>query len=215
LLAAALPPPPPPPDWTPVPSLRHERLAPIGIEPVEPDVDPATYAEVYRLARQIREAGHRGLGFVPADDETPVTTLAVQLTLALADATSEKVALFDANIHDSRLRPVHRPDDAHRDGFATCWLDERSAIIVSVIASPVGARSMPKIEAAIARARAGFGWVLVDFSRMEALGEHRRAYDLVEGVVLVARAGKTRDKALVRRQRELPPERDLGVLLVG
>lgn len=196
-------------------SSRQQRLAPIGIEPIEPDRDPATYAEVYRLARQIRASDDHVLGFVPADDATPVTPLAVQLTLALSDATSEKVALFDANVHGSRLKGVHQPDDPELDGFATCWLDDRTAILVSVIESPIGGRCMPKIEAAIARARARFRWVLVDFSGMETLGEHRRAYDLVEGIVLVARAGKTRDKALVRRQREIPPERDLGVLLVG
>jgi len=198
-----------------MPSQRQQRLASIGIEPIEPDRDPGAYAEMYRLARQIRSSRDRVLGFVPADQASPVTSLAVQLTMALADATSDKVALFDANIHDSDLKEMHAPDDAEVDGFATCWLDERAAVIVSVIQSPIGGRSMPKIEAAIARARARFGWVLVDFSRLEALGEHRRAYDLVEGVILVARAGKTRDKVLVRRQREIPPERDLGVLLVG
>lgn len=196
-------------------SSRHQRLAPIGIEPIEPDGDPATYAEVYRLARQLRASEHRVLGFVPADDATPVTPLAVQLTLALSDATDEKVALFDANVHDSRFKEVHLPDDPEVDGFATCWLDNHTAIIVGVIESPIGGRNMPKIEAAIARARARFGRVLVDFSGMEKLGEHRRAYDLVGGIVLVARAGKTRDKVLVRRQQEIPPERDLGVLLVG
>lgn len=196
-------------------SSRQQRLAPIGIEPIEPDLDPGAYAEVYRLARQIRASEDHVLGFVPADPATPVTPLAVQLALALSDATSEKVALFDANVHDSRLKGVHLPDDPEIDGFATCWLDNRTAIIVSVIESPVGGRNMPKIEAAIARARARFGWVLVDFSGMEKLGEHRRAYDLVEGIILVARAGQTRDKVLVRRQREIPPERDLGVLLVG
>jgi hypothetical protein len=78
-----------------------------------------------------------------------------------------------------------------------------------------GGRNAALIEHALREAAARFAYVLADFSRLERAGEHRWAYDLVDAVALVARSKLTREQEIAARHREIPPERDLGVLIVS
>jgi hypothetical protein len=60
-----------------------------------------------------------------------------------------------------------------------------------------------------------FGHVIVDLTGLDQLGEHLDAAALLDGVALVARAGRTKAPVLERWMRELPADRNLGVLLIG
>src|SRR5690606_24189371 len=55
-------------------------------EPTTPGHDPARYADLYRVARQLRDRGLRTIGLAPVDDRVATATTAIDLAIALADA---------------------------------------------------------------------------------------------------------------------------------
>jgi len=60
-----------------------------------------------------------------------------------------------------------------------------------------------------------FAHVLVDLTGFGKLGEHLEAIEMVDGLALVGRAGSTRESTLLAFLRELPRDKNLGVLLLG
>jgi hypothetical protein len=60
-----------------------------------------------------------------------------------------------------------------------------------------------------------FFHAVADLTGLEHRGEHLAAFDILDAVVLVARAGRTRTRQVQRWLREIPDPRGLGVLLTG
>ena len=54
---------------------------------------------------------------------------------------------------------------------------------------------------------------LVDLSGYEEHGTHLRAYDAVDGVLVIAVAGVDKEKALLAKVEPIPEDKRLGVLL--
>lgn len=176
-------------------------------EPTTPGHDPARYADLYRVARQLRDRGLRTIGLAPVDDRVATATTAIDLAVALADAAAANVAFCDPHGRLAVSDLPGEPMGTHRVVVL------REGVVVL---TPHGERSgsAAAIGPVLAEATQRFDFVIVDLSGFDARGEHRLAYDMVDAVALVARAGATREHALRDRHRELPEDRDLGVLLV-
>lgn len=186
----------------------------LGIEPTTPVDHPERYAELYRVARRLRDTGHHTVGLVPVGEHVGVPAAALQLGLALGDAAVKTVAFFDTNPQLPALTALEG-NGAMIEGYAVIPLAPRLSAVTPRTAARPGGQEAPQIERALKETARRFDYVLADFTGLDRLGDHRWAYEIVDAVALVARAKVTREQDIVRLHREIPPERDLGVLIVG
>lgn len=153
------------------------------------------------VAAHLRQARVRFIGLVPSDDAVAVPAVAVLLGRALADQTTGPVAVLDAR--GSWARAGAAP--------ATAWLADRLA----VVAAPQ-ARGATALENLVA-VREADTWerVLVDLTGFERGGDELAACEILDGIVLVARSGRTSRRSVERWARALAGVSFLGVLLSG
>jgi hypothetical protein len=193
----------------------HATLEALGIAPLSRTEAPEVYAELYRVARRLRESRRGVVGLVPADRDVAIPALGVQLALVLSDACDRPVALVDGNTRLPALAELGRSaTPAAEQGFVVVSVAERVDVITPNRPTR-GGLDLAAVETVIERQRSRYAHLLVDLTGYEAVGEHWLGYELCDGVVVVARAGRTRERDLVARRRELPADRDLGTLLVG
>jgi hypothetical protein len=195
---------------------EDERLRMIGIPIVSGEEDPLLWAQCMRTAQHLRDQGKRIIGLVPAGDEVAVPPLAIQLGMALVQLSGATVAYVDANIRWPAISELCKGATPSADGslFATHWLRGSLALLTPPGASDAGA-GVPQLRRVIEHGSELFAFVLVDLTGFDKLGEHLAAIDLVEGVIVVGRAGVTREKDMLRMAWQLPADRNLGVVLVG
>jgi hypothetical protein len=198
-------------------SSEEQRLSSLGIHVANDHADPGVRAECSRIARQILHARRRVIGLVPATADTAIPPVAVQLGLALVELSGTTVAVVDANVHWPALSrivaeaPRREDDEAF---FATRWLRGSLALLTPPQAGEAGA-GLVELERAMQHGRELFAIMLADLTGFDLLGEHLAAMHLVEGVIVVAQAGRIKERDLVRWHEEVPPDRRLGVLLIG
>ena len=191
------------------------RLDAIGI-PLLDDEEPAR-AECIRIARRLHHAGHQILGLLPTEREAAALPLAVQLGQALVELTGATVALVDANVRWPALpllgpgKLAHPPDE---DLYTTRWLHDSLALLIPTRATEQGAGAL-ELRRLLTHARELFKHLLVDLTGFEPLGEHLEAAALVDRVVLVGSAGRTRGRRLRALEQLLPAGKLLGVILIG
>jgi hypothetical protein len=189
----------------------------IGIFVADDDEDPGVRAECARIARTLLASGTRVVGLLPATRDTAVPPLAVQLGLSLVELSGHTVAVVDANVHWPALSrlvdlaPQRADDEAF---FATRWLRDSLALLTPPQAGEAGA-GLPELARLIEHGRDLFAFMIADLTGFDMLGEHLGAMDLMQGVLVVAPAGKIKEEQLLRWNQEVPPNRRLGVLLVG
>jgi hypothetical protein len=179
--------------------------------------DPEVRAQCVHVARQLRHAERRIIGLLPTADDVGVPAVGVQLGLALADVSGATIAFVDANLRwpaiaDIEVAAEKTGDDA--SAFVTRWLRGSLALLTPLSAGQAGA-GVPQLAKVIQHGAWLFAHVLVDLTGFKKLGEHLAAIDMVDAVVVIARAGKTIDAELLRLKHELPAAKTLGVLLVG
>ena len=90
---------------------QEDRLAAIGIPRLDPEQSPDLYAELFRIARRVRESERTLVGLMPIGPDVAVPPLAVELGFALADACEGAVAVVDANTRWPALRGIAGPKD--------------------------------------------------------------------------------------------------------
>jgi hypothetical protein len=187
----------------------------LGIAPIDPMKDPIAFAEIHRISRFLRQTGRRSIGFVPADDHVGAIALAVQIALASSQHYEGVGNVLDANFvcpHFSHLPHFSDvPIDAH--GLRTVWIAER--VTLSTPAVPAKALVVADIARVTEWAKSRFDCVFVDLTGVARWGEHHSAYDLVDGVAVVAVARNTLERDILNCSDEIPPSRRLGVVLVG
>lgn len=171
--------------------------------------DPHVAAECVRIARRIRAAGLKVVGFVPASDDAAVPPVAIKLGLALVDLSGATVAYVDANVHLPAISELHGDVDEKGSVFTTRWLRGSLALLTPAKAESPGLVGA-QLERILFDSPELFAHVLVDLTGFERFGEERIA-DQMDAVIVVARAGKTRESDLLRYRGP----RILGVLLVG
>jgi hypothetical protein len=196
-----------------VAQVAREILLTLGIEPATPADDPERHAELYRVARRLRDSGRRTIGLVPVNaKKSAVAAAAIQLGLVLGDAAITIVAFVDASPGGPVLSSLAPTAIEAVGDFALVTLAPR---LVALTPQAEGGPRRASLERALAEAARRYDYVLVDLTGFEATGEHAWAFDLVDGVALVARGGVTREHEIVAKHAAIPPERDLGVLIVG
>jgi hypothetical protein len=183
------------------------RRAGIVLAPGQEDVR----VECTRIASVLIRRGLKLVGLMPAGPSAAVPAVAIQLGQALGDLTGSPVAVCDiAGSWNAALR--------HGEGsgptlFAATWLGDNLAVLTPRTFDTGGV--VLKLEQALRGEAAIFAMLLVDLTGLERLGEHVAAMAMVDGVAIVARAGVTGETELRRWLRDVPSERNLGVLLVG
>lgn len=189
-----------------VPSLEQ-----IGLKLVDPDASPEVYAELLRVARRIRESHRRTIGLLPASPRVAVPAVAIQLAAVLADVCIGDIAFVDANTRWPALAAL-APQAAQPQPVRVQLCDH----VVAFSRSGTDGRIDTEWLERTLRVDAGsFVHALVDLTGFPAMGEHAHAFDIVDGVLIVARAGLTREAELLARDAEVPRSRKLGVLLSG
>jgi len=190
-------------------------LASIGVRVTGDDLTELR-AACTRIARRIHKAGIKVVGFVPTDDRAAVPPLLIHLGLALSDFTGATIAVVDANVRYpglSALARGHNPD--HDDSvFSTRWLRGSLALLTPPRVERAG-EVVPQLARALMEGSELFAHVLVDLTGFELLGEHGSAAACMDAVALVGRRTRTRETPLRQLASVMPPERFLGVVLVG
>jgi hypothetical protein len=161
---------------------------------------------------------------LPASSDVVAWPLVLELGLALAHISGLRVGALDVEHRWPELVPAidastpvpPLPIGADLDPFAMSLLTPSLVLLTPKEAVPQGAKvQMLALMLASLSGEASFRHVLVDLTGFEErIGEFLGALDLVDGVITLGRAAITREQDLVRVQRELPDDKNLGVLLV-
>lgn len=167
------------------------------------------------VARRIARAGKKIVGLLPASRDVGIVAVGLQLGLALGELTNGTVAYADANIRWPALAHV-APNARAGDEtmFATRWLRGQLALLTPARIGQAGA-GVPQLARVIQHASELFAHVLVDLTGFKELGEHLAAIDMMDAVVVVARAGRTTEHELLRLNHDLPRHLNIGVLLAA
>ncbi|HWE31006.1 MAG TPA: hypothetical protein VHB97_23525 [Polyangia bacterium] len=166
------------------------------------------------LARRIKTSGRRIVALLPASPDIGVMAVGMQLGLALVESSNTTAAYVDANVRwpgISEIAVGSRPDD-DESLFATRWLRGQLAVLTPQRAAEAGA-GVPQLARVIQHSTEIFSHVVVDLTGFKTLGEHLAAFEMVDGVIIVARAGRTTDDELLRLNHEVPRVLNMGVLL--
>ena len=215
-------------------------LAAIGLRLDGPDIGQIE-AACARIARRIVDEKLRIVGFVPSDDQVAVLPVAIHLGLALCRLTGATVAVVDANVRYPGLAEISRGPEMERASerwragpgsneaaagqpaartnhetsvFATRWLKGSLALLSPPSVERAG-EVVPQLARALLDGSDMFAHVLVDLTGFELLGEHASAAACMDGVALIGRAHRTRERELVELASLMPHGRFMGVLLVG
>ena len=164
-----------------------------------------------------RLAGYKMIALHPLSESIGVLPTGVELGLALAQVSGSTAALVDANHRWPALEGETQPGDHRHEEehvFATRWIQGSLALLLPRVPGAAGA-GLPALAALLRSSRDLFAHILIDLTGYKRLGELPAALMLCDGVVAIARAGETTEDELLRMQHELPPEKNLGTLLVG
>ncbi len=194
---------------------EEARLAELGIHVVG-DESPDVRAECMRIARRLLVEGIKVIGFIPVRDDVAVPSVAIQLGLSLVELSGATAAYVDANVRFPALAAMSERKEGESADlvFSTRWLKGQLALLTPYKAERAG-EAVPALANLLLDGTNLFEHVLVDLTGFDRLGEHASAAACMDGVVLVGRAHKTREKDVLRFVNEMPQSRFLGVLLVG
>jgi capsular exopolysaccharide synthesis family protein len=221
------------PPWptaaTPVPRRIDEHLVAL--------VSPSSFeAEPYRILLSVLEKVRAGrpslaIAVTSAAPNDGKTTTSINLAAMLARPRGARVLLLDADLR--------RPSVAKRIGLA----DKSDPDLERVLASPelVGSESLmpcfplplsvvtagtgdglpletlhtPAFGALVQAARQAYRYVVVDTPPVVALPDARAVSNLVDGFVVVVRAGVTPRSLLAEALEALEPEKVMGLVFNG
>ena len=153
---------------------QEDRLSAIGIPRLDPDESPDLYAELFRIARRVRESERSLVGLLPIGPNVAVPPLAVELGFALGDACEGAVAVVDANTRWPALRAIAGPKDetSKKTGFRTTWLADFVAVITPPESDGEEGMRLERLDQMLREETQGFIHVLVDPDRVRTPGEN-------------------------------------------
>ncbi|MBK8479939.1 MAG: hypothetical protein IPL40_02000 [Proteobacteria bacterium] len=202
-----------------------ERLLSLGSLALPIDAEPEVAAACLSIARRLKRSGRHAIGLWPCDGTVAVPPLALRLGAALVHLTRANVAVIDANVRypafaaEGAGGPAapSEPDDAgeaQRAIFVERWIGPSLALLIPPHAGEPGA-GVRQLQLLLNAQWRSFTYLLVDLSGFDRFGDHLNAAALLDGVALVARAGRSSEAELIRMRDELPPHLNLGVVLTG
>ena len=177
-------------------------------EAVSADAGGEIGAECGWLARQLRTSGKRLIGLLPASSQTDVLGLAATVGGALTMIIHDVVIIADP---DQRSVTGELPSGA---AVACSFVSARLITIVPVERPREGARiTAVKTLLELVGQTNDVAAVLLDLSSFVLPGELLGVIGMVEGIVIVGRAGRVTDAELLSASRRVPAEMNLGVVL--
>ncbi len=197
-----------------MPNAKQAALEKLGLALVDPEDSPRAYAELLRMARRVRESHRRAVGLLPASPPVAVPAVAIQLAAVMADVCAGPIAFVDANTRWPALAAVAPHGDPQADGSARVTLC-RGVVAFTRPPSQDDRIDVDWLQDTLDERAHGFAHVLVDLTGFASMGEHARAFDMLDGVLVVARAGVSREGDLLALQAQVPRARMMGVLLSG
>jgi hypothetical protein len=188
-------------------------LSSFGIRPLSA-ADGDVHFAVLRMARQLAMTERKVIGLLPATPQVGVAGLGVQLALAMVQLNLAPIAWVDAHPKLPAYTGLVAEDLRNSEGFVS--LMAADGLVISTRATPVrrNGSGNETLQQVLLSHRQRFKHVLLDLTGFRELGEHLWAFDLVDGVLLVAQVGKTAEWSVEQCHREIPPAASLGVLLV-
>ena len=224
----------PPP--SPVTAPTIETWAPeLAITPGDPRLvlleDPdSVRAACFRVLRhRLAQRGDpRVIVVSSAERREGKTTCAVNLALALAEGGHARVALIEANVRTPSLAAMFgfRPQPCfatqvllHRDEPREPW---EAAVITAHLHlmamrqadAPRPILDGPSLGAALTTLRRAYDYLVVDTPPVLGSADVNLLEDAADGVLLVARSGRSTSRALRRAMEQLSPDRILGLALL-
>lgn len=190
-----------------------ETLRAAGLSPGPPLV-PALRGQCAALARRMRELQLGTLGLLPACDAAAVPAVAIELGRAVAQSSVGIVGVLDGDGSWPCAAALIELTAAGEERLAaTHWLGENLALLTP---RADGARTaLDRLGLVLAQEGPAFHHLIVDLTGFDHRGDHLAAAALLDGVVLVARSGRTTRQDVRRLERDLEGGPALGVLLTG
>ena len=173
---------------------------------------PDVCAEVARIAQVLQRRGVRRVGLAAAAENVGVPAIALQMGLAMVDITGSPTGVVD--VTGTWMRPPSRQPHAKCSwSFEASWLTDKLALLTPC---SFGAGTVVrKLEALVRAETSGIDLLVVDLTGLVRTGEHLAAITLLHGVAVVAYSGRTTSSQLETWMRDIPADKNLGVLLVG
>jgi hypothetical protein len=166
-----------------------------------------------RAGRTLRDSSRKSIALLPLSPGAQGALVAAQLAHAVASLSPSPVALLSLRTAPGDGTRLSVPD--LRCPIEGRWLSPSLALVAPTVKPGLG-EQLPMLKALLAYSGDRAGQVLADLSPLvEAdVRQALAACHLFEGVVLLAVAGVTREKEVLRAERELTPAQNLGVLLI-
>jgi Mrp family chromosome partitioning ATPase len=187
-------------------------------------------AKAFRLLRHrlLRQSDPRLIGVTSADRGEGKTTCAVNLALAIAEETLTRVLLFEANVRQpsaARLfgfepreclsRQLGRLQGSMRGYSIAAVAGTRLCIAAMAPDLPPGTRLDRFIlGVALSELRSEFDYVVVDTSSALESADANAVAESVDGVIIVARAERSRQRRIKRAINQLGTAPLLGIALL-
>lgn len=168
--------------------------------------------ECTRLAGSLLDRGYKLIGLVPVDASVAIPPLAIQLGRSLVGLCGAAIGIIDATATWPTFETTHTSGHV-QSLFSATWIDDSLAIL-SPRTFDAGAM-LRNIGMALEAEAAIFAVLIVDMTGFDQMGEHLAAIALMDGLIPVARAGSSRDDRIARWLRDIPADRNLGILLTG
>jgi Mrp family chromosome partitioning ATPase len=175
---------------------------------------PEVYAAFVRVARRVVLTQRQTIGLVPATADVAIPPVALQLAVGLANLGARPVTILDANTRQPAFASLAAASSNQSAPFAVTFATDG----VSVTSPrPMPGRGVARgpMEVAIDGQRAHNAHILVDMTGLDRLGELETSYELMDGVILVARGRETSERDLEDLHVRIPPQRRMGALIIG
>jgi succinoglycan biosynthesis transport protein ExoP len=194
-----------------------------------PDAPAALRVLRHRLEVR-RAAGHSSYGVTSARDGEGKSTLAAQLALVLSEAQRARVLLVEANLERptlARLLGFEVPPGMglsvqiakRMEGGSDPW----SVLAVGPTLHALvenedelgypGALHSPLFRRAVERLGRGYEWVIIDAPSVLGTGDANVVESVVDGMIVVARSGRSRGSDLRAAMKQLGDRKAVGVVM--
>jgi hypothetical protein len=180
---------------------------------VSPSLSPEAEVDCTRVARQLVAEQRRVVALMPVGAVGSLHELTCGMAERLADLTGQTAAAVDL----AGTWPIwsRREASSAKEFCMGRWLYGARVAALRPVRPPVAGEGLGVTRGIIEHGAMRCACALIDFSGLRATSEHFGAFTLVDGVCLIARAGKTRERELLSLYDEIEPSKNLGVLLIS
>jgi capsular exopolysaccharide synthesis family protein len=192
-------------------------------------MEAASREQYRRLAATLHhQQADRGLKVVMIASAVPgegKTLTAANLGLTFSESYQRSVLLIDADLRRPSLHKIFGTDNTYglSDGLAASTdrklparrVSERLALVTGgqPTSDPMASLTSDRMRRLLHEAREAFDWIIVDTSPVVALPDANLLSSMVDGAVMVVKAGSTSYALAQRAIEALGKDRILGVVL--